>query len=431
MKRPIVIVLLTSALVFVLAGIGAVLFFATRFGGFPTDILPNSTSFSAEAEESETLEVDGAVILKVVDDAGDVTVTGADVEEVTVSVTKTGYGRNQAQAEEVLSSIEYRIEQKDNSIMLTFDYPKVNTNINQQVDFVVTVPFETTVDVKAAFGELNVSDIQGNVLLENEFGNISVDMVDGALGVRTNSGRIQLTSIKAGSGDVEVYSGFGSALLEQVSGANITIESNSGKLDLENVRAANDMTLFTDFGNLEFMTGSAGKLEARTNSGSIKLTSVTVSDELTLRDDFGDITLEQVKAAFYDIESNSGAITIDGVRGPVRAHTGFGNINIRNAEDVTVDLDTNSGSIDFSGLLGEGPHTIHSDFGDIELNIPSDSALSIDLETQFGKITSDIPIAVTLTGEITQGQQSGTINGGGAEIKVDTDSGNIRIKILK
>lgn len=430
MKRPIVIVLLTMALIFVLAGIGAVLFFASRnlsISGIDFD----GPRVSASAEETQTLAVEGPVSLKVVDDAGDVTVTGADVDEVSISITKTGIGRNQAQAEEVLNSIEYKVEQKGDSITLTFDYPKANTTVNQQVDFVVTVPFETTMDVKAAFGELSVSDIQGDVVLDTEFGNISVDRVDGALELRTNSGQIDLVSVQAGTQDVDIYSGFGTIALEQVRAANITIESRSGKIELENVRAANEMNLHTDFGNLDFMTGSADTLEARTNSGSIKLTSVTVNGALILRDDFGDVTLDQVKAASYDVESNSGTITVDGMKGPVRAHTGFGNINIRNAEDVTLDLDTNSGSIDFSGLLGEGPHTVHSDFGDIELNLPADSALTIDIETKFGRITSDIPITVTLTGEIKQGQQTGTINGGGAEIKVDTNSGNISIKILK
>lgn len=430
MKRPIVIVLLTLALVFVLAGIGAVLFFASRnisISGIDFD----GPRVSVSAEESETLEVDGPVSLKVVDDAGDVSITGADVEEVSISITKTGVGRNQAQAEEVLNSIDYEIEQNGNSITLTFDYPKANTTINQQVDFVVTVPFETTVDVKAAFGELSVSDIQGDVVLKNEFGDITAARVDGTLEVDTKSGNIELKTIKAGSKDVDIYSGFGSTSLEQVSGANITIESKSGKLDLENVRATKDMNLFTEFGNLDFVTGSAARLEARTNSGSIKLTAVTVAGELILRDEFGDITLKQVKAASYDVESNSGSITVDGVKGSLRAHTGFGNIDIMNAEDVTLDLDTNSGSIEFSGVLGEGPHTVHSDFGDIELNLPADSALTIDIKTQFGRITSDIPITVTLTGEIKQGQQTGTINGGGAEIKVDTNSGNISLKIWK
>jgi DUF4097 and DUF4098 domain-containing protein YvlB len=430
MKKPIVIVLLTLALVFVLAGIGAVIFFASN--GFSISSIDlDGPKVSATAEESKTLKVDGPVSLKVVDDAGDVIITGADVKEVTVMITKTGYGKSQAQADDVLSNIEYKVEQKDNSITLTFDYPKSNTNITQNVDFVVTVPFKTTVNVDAALGKLDLSGVQGDVILDNEFGDITVDKVEGALEIDTQSGRVEVTSVMADSKDVDIFSGFGSAKLEQVSGANIKVESNSGKLELKNVRATEKMDLYTKFGSLDFNTGSAGTMEAKTNSGSVTLTSLTIKGELIIKDEFGEIELEQVKAASYDIESNSGSITLDGVKSTVKAHTGFGNITIKNAEEATIDLDTSSGTIEFSGSLGEGPHTIHSDFGEIELNIPADAELTLDMETKFGKITSDIPITVTLTGDISKGQQSGDMNGGGAELKVDTNSGNIHIKILK
>ncbi|HEY5728531.1 MAG TPA: DUF4097 family beta strand repeat-containing protein [Anaerolineales bacterium] len=429
MKRPIVIVLLTLALVFVLAGIGAILFFTVSNSSL--DIVNDAFNVSAASEETQTLEVDEPVTLKVINEQGDVTVIGADVDAITVEVVKTGFGKTQNQAETALSNIEYTLDQTGNTVNLVYKFPKPKRQVDEKVDFVVTVPFETGVEVDAAFGELNVSGIQGDVIVENNFGNITIDKVDGKLDANTSSGKIEATSIKAGAKDIDIFSGFGRVTLEQVSGANINVRSQSGNIELENVRATKEMYLSTDFGKLEFKTGSADTLEAKTNSGSIELASVTVKGQLTIRDDFGDVTLEQVKAASYDVESNSGSITIDGVKGLVKAHTGFGSIKVENAEDVTLDLDTNSGSIEFSGTLGEGPHTVHSDFGEIELNIPADSALNIKMETQFGKITSDIPITVTLTGEIKDGQQSGTMNGGGAELKVDTNSGNIHIKILK
>ena len=429
MKRPIVIVLLTIALGFVLAGIGAVLFFTISNSSL--DIMNDAFNVSTTSEESQTLEIDEPVILKVINEQGDVTVIGADVDAITVEVVKTGFGKTQNQAETNLNNIEYTFDQKGNMVNLVYEFPRAKRQIDEKVDFVVTVPFETGVEVDAAFGELNVSDIQGDVIVKNDFGNITIDKVDGKLDANTSSGKIEATSIKAGTKDIDIFSGFGKATLKQVSGANITVRSQSGNIELENVRATKEMYLSTDFGKLEFKTGSAGTLEAKTNSGSIDLASVTIKGQLIIRDDFGDVTLEQVIAASYDVESNSGSITIDGVKGLVKAHTGFGGIKVQNAEDVTLDLDTNSGSIELSGTLGEGPHTIHSDFGEIELNIPADSALTLDMETQFGKITSDIPITVTLTGDITEGQLSGDINGGGAELIVDTNSGNINIKILK
>src|SRR5258705_10027351 len=97
MKRAVVIVLLVVALFFVLAGIGAVIFFAAN-GGFPTNNPFDVRNISSQLEESKTLKVDTAkpLTLKVADDAGDVTVTGADVETVQVKVVKTAYDSTQA-----------------------------------------------------------------------------------------------------------------------------------------------------------------------------------------------------------------------------------------------------------------------------------------------------------------------------------------------
>lgn len=412
MKRPIVIVLLIIALVFVLAGIVAVLFFTV---GLPEFGMVRHVEF-ATAEESKTLNVDGPVTLKVMDDAGDVTVTGADVDKVTVKVVKTGVASTQARAEQDLKNIKYQVKQEGGVITLTYDLEerdlRRDTGNVDTVDFIITVPSNTTVDINSVFG------------------NVELDSLAGAVNVETESGHVDASSINAGSGDLSLHSFFGSISLTDVMGANITFKSFSA-LEAKNVRASKDMELSTEYGNVNLANGSAGTLTISTRSGAVDIASVIVNDVLIVEGEFGNIVLEQVEASSYDIETNSGSITVDDVKGRVKAHTGFGNITIKAAENVTLDLDTNSGSIDFSGSLGEGPHTVHSDFGNIELNLPADSALNIDMETQSGKITSDIPITVTLTGDISEAQQSGTMNGGGAEFKVNTNSGSINIKILK
>ena len=81
MKRPIVIVLLTVALTLVCLGIGAVLFF-TFNGGFPANNPFDVKNISSQVEESKTLKVDKEkpLTLEVMDDAGDVTIVGADVD---------------------------------------------------------------------------------------------------------------------------------------------------------------------------------------------------------------------------------------------------------------------------------------------------------------------------------------------------------------
>lgn len=435
MKRPVIIGLLIVALVLVCLGIAAVAFFGIGANRLFSDNSPfDRRNISAQVEENKVLKVDPAkpVTLKVNDEAGSVTVTGADVKDVQVRIIKTAFDSSQARADAEVKTIKYTIEQTGNGITLKYELPKsmnFNNNVNT-VDFIVTVPTQTTADINSSTGKVSVTGLQGQVAIDNKFGDINVEQVDGALDVKTNSGGIDVSTVSAGKGNITLNSGFGTISMSQASGTGVTAESNSGRLDINNVRATQDMKLSSDFGNVKFDNGSGSSLTVSTKSGAIDLTSVNVDGALVVNNDFGDIDLEQVKAGSYSLQTNSGSITVDGAQGSVKAYTGFGNIAIRNAENANLDLNTKSGSIDFAGSLGEGPHTVRSDFGDINLSFPADSALNVDFKTDFGKIRSDIPFQVTMQGDLSEAQQKGTMNGGGSELTVSTKSGSITIKDL-
>ena len=430
MKRPVVIGLLVAALLLVLAGIGAVVFFALRGADFATFNVP---LVSATAEENKTLKIDAKkpVSLNVNNDAGDVTVVGADVEAVEVQIVKTGYGSNDARAEEALKGIKYDLKQSGNTITFTYKLDGRQTREVNTVDIIVTVPTETSVEVDNGFGVVEVADLKGNVGINGDFGDASVKNVEGAVSLENSSGEIQVSNVDAGSKDVNIDADFGKITLEKVNGNDINVSSSSGSLTLTNVRATGDIFSKSDFGSITFENGSAASFTVESSSGKVTLTKLTVRGALIITNDFGDIELNQVMAGSYDLDSNSGGITIDGAKGSMKAQTDFGSINIKNAENVTVDLKSNSGGVDFSGSLGEGPHSIQSDFGSITLSIPTDSELDVDLNTDLGSISSDIPITVTLDGESGNNHQTGTMNGGGAELVVQTNNGSIEIKSIK
>lgn len=430
MKKPIVITLLIVALALVCVGIGSVIYFAN---GFPTNNPFDRRNISSQVEESKTLKVDTEkpLTLKVNSAAGNVTVTGANVDTVQVKAVKTAYDSTQARADEEVKTVKYTVEQNGNSITLKYELPKstnFSNNINT-VDFIVTVPAETSVTVDTGFGKVNVSGVKGDADLENDFGDVTVENIEGALSVQTNSGAIEASSIKAGDKDISLKSDFGGITLEKASAANITFESNSGKVTLKDVNATGDFSSKSDFGDTKFENGSAASINIESKSGKLELIKVKVQGLIKVDDDFGNITLTQATAASYDLHTNSGAITVDGATGSLKAYTDFGNLEVSNAQSVTLDLKTKSGSVDFSGSLGKAPHTVKSDFGNITLIIPADSTLNVDLKTDFGKIKSELPVTVTLTGSSSNsGEQiNGAINGGGGQLTVQTNSGNINI----
>jgi DUF4097 and DUF4098 domain-containing protein YvlB len=435
MKRPIVITLLIIAMVFVCLGIGAVIFFA--FDGFPANNPFDRNNIASTLEENETIDVDTEkpITLKVIDNAGSVTITGSEVETVQVRVVKTAYDSSQERADQEVQRIKYTIEQTGNMITIRYELPKsmnFSNNVNT-MDFFVTVPNATAVDIDSNFGAVSVSDITGDALIANDFGNIDIENVEGTLSVSNNSGEVIATSITAGKQDIELNSEFGSVTLRNASGQDVTLTSNSGRITLEDVRVTGDITTHTDFGDTSFENGSSNSLNVETNSGRVSLVKIRISQEIKVRDDFGEIELEQATASSYDLDTNSGSITVDDVKGKLKAHTDFGGINITNAQSVTLDVTTNSGAVEFSGSLGAGPHSVSSDFGEIVLTFPADSKLDVDLSTDFGTIKSDLPITVTLSGSSnSDGEQIvGSINGGGDQFTAQTNSGGVTIHANK
>jgi len=437
MKRPVVIILLAIALTFVCLGIGAVLFF-TANGGFPINNPFDVRNISSVLEESKTLKVDAEkpVILSVADDSGNVTITGADVKTVQVKVIKTAYDSSQARADEEVKGIKYNIEQNGNTITLKYVLPKsmnFRNNVNS-VDFIVTVPYEVTVDISGNMGEVNVASTKGNVDIKNSFGNVTIEDIEGALSIQTNSGEVNATSILAGSKNIDLRSDFGNVTLQKAGGKDIILDSNSGTVTLSEVRATGNLTMNTDFGNTNFENGSADSLHVETNSGEVSLVRITIRKEIFVKDDFGNIELEQALASSYDLHANSGAITIDGAKGKLKADSDFGNITVRNAESVTLTIETNSGTVEFSGSLGIGPHFIKSDFGGIDISLPTDSKLTVDLKTDFGTINSELPITIILNGRGSKSDSDhigGDINGGGEQLTVQANSGSVNIHASK
>lgn len=432
MKRPVIITLLIVALVLVCLGIGSVIFFATN-GGFRANNPFDRRNIPSQLEESKTIKVDAEkpITLKVTDDAGAVTVTGADVDTVQVKVVKTAYDSTQARADAEVKTVKYTIEQTGNNITVKYTIPdsmNFNNRVNS-VDFTITVPNQTNVDVDNNMGDVNVTDIEGSVVTQSDFGEITVDNVEGAVSLRTNSGAVTATSIKANSENIDLKSDFGAITLEKANGNAITVDTNSGSVKLNEVRATGKLAASTEFGDVTIENGSADSINVDTNSGGITLTKLTVKKDIHVEDEFGGITLDQALAASYDLNTNSGDITIDGAEGKLTANTEFGGIEVSNAESVTLALRTNSGTVTFNGSLGAGPHTLKSEFGAVDITLPADVKLDVDLSTEFGKIKSDLPISVTVTetSDSNRDEIVGSINGGGDQLTVETNNGSVTI----
>jgi hypothetical protein len=147
-----------------------------------------------------------------------------------------------------------------------------------------------------------------------------------------------------------------------------------------------------------------GSLKADTGSGSIEANGL--SGRVALETGSGDIRAEMHSAPDVKAQTGSGSIRLQGVTGGLYAETGSGDIEIAGQPGANWKLETGSGSV--------------------TLDTGGKARFSLDATTGSGSVHSDPPISTH--GSLERHHITGDINGGGATVRVETGSGDIRIR---
>ncbi len=155
----------------------------------------------------------------------------------------------------------------------------------------------------------------------------------------------------------------------------------------------------------------------------------------------GDIIVEGVGQNSV-IETGSGNIKANGLTGSLRAHTGSGNIDGDLSGSGEVQAGTGSGNVTLHGVHGglkaeTGSGNIHisgnpehdwkleTGSGSVVLEV-GHAAFDLNAETGSGSIQVDQPS--TFEGSQEKHHVRSKVNGGGPAVKVETGSGDIRVR---
>ena len=137
-----------------------------------------------------------------------------------------------------------------------------------------------------------------------------------------------------------------------------------------------------------------------------------------------DITVP--RSMSLDVDTTNGAIEVNGVSGMLKVETTNGHIRLDRCAG-NVDASTTNGRITAELLSVDRARTnrLETTNGKIVLTVPSSLAAEIDAGTTNGSIDSEL--AVT-THSIGRHSLRGTINGGGAPLRLRTTNGSIEIR---
>ena len=169
--------------------------------------------------------------------------------------------------------------------------------------------------------------------------------------------------------------------------------------------------------------------DTRLSAGSGSLALRDVHGQQELHTGSGSITAEEINGSLQ-AEAGSGSIHLRALHGSVGAHTGSGTIDAYGAV-VLRRVTTGSGSVHLTLAQGstiESGALVQTGSGSVEIRMPSSTRADLRINTGSGGIHCDLP--VTAQGDADKHSLTGTLNGGGPTLRVNTGSGSVSLRSL-
>jgi DUF4097 and DUF4098 domain-containing protein YvlB len=178
---------------------------------------------------------------------------------------------------------------------------------------------------------------------------------------------------------------------------------NHISIDYE-IEAPADAYLNADSGSGNIIDEGVGD-NAKLNTGSGNIHANGLHGGFSVSTGSGDIQVEQVGQGDVKAETGSGNIEANDMHGGLHAHTGSGNITVAGTPTNSWHLETGSGNVEFSA---------------------GDAPLTLDASTGSGTVHTDREMLTQ--GSIDKHHVTGKLNGGGPTVRIETGSGNIRVR---
>jgi len=396
---------------------------------------PGAAHFSAE--RSGTIETKEKLTLRLTTDLGSVRVVLLDPNDppvVRYSVHIETDARSSL-APKLLANYSLRAKSTPAGVEIVGALPpaalrNASTGAQFWVQYEVAVPPTYSVEIKTEAGDIDTSDIGGTASLSTQGGNI-------------HAGSIGVNWARGGSTGHQVA----------------RFETDGGHIQVQDV--AGDLTAFTAGGHIN--TGNvAGDASLRTGGGHIRVGG-HIGGRADLDTDGGNITVGGANS-FVSVRTGGGQIDFGEVRGSVRAQTGGGGIRVLYVSGP-MQVESSSGSICLTRVAGTvqastregtitawinpdspssggnvhlaGASQLSSGNGDLIVFLPRNLAATIEAVVTSGdvhRIEADPSLHMAVQPMQPNGSPAvhaiGTLNGGGAPLRLRTAGGKIRLQFL-
>jgi hypothetical protein len=183
------------------------------------------------------------------------------------------------------------------------------SGMEAHADLRIRVPSGKRVMLALALGQVEVTNVDGDLWVNVGSANITTHNTSGYLDLDTGSGNIE---VDGAQGDVNFDTGSGNVHASNVDGTEINIDTGSGNVTGGNLKTS-ELGVDTGSGNVRLNAVTARDVSVDTGSGNVDLELLSSVERIEVDTGSGDVTLA-IPSGFggaVEIETGSGGITTD------------------------------------------------------------------------------------------------------------------------
>ena len=395
--------------------------------------------------------MDGAEVLVIDNDRGEVTVSGWDEEGLEVLITRRVHDFSEIEAQALAEELELLFAVDEGRARLRTSRPEGSRPVF--TDLEIRAPKSVMVNVLNERGPIRLNNLDGAAEASTSHGLVEAENLTGGVTVTTSHAPIRLERI---TGRTEARNRNGAVVATSIDG-DLLVLTRNGSVSAEGVTGS--ATLRTRHANVQ-ATDVKGRVEVQAHDAEVSVERAHQGVAITTRnrpvfvsDVERELTLETRNSSVI-ARAIRGDVVVENQYRPIRLTEIAGRVRI-DGPQCEVDLESIAGSIviessdkdvrvtDFaSGLEIRSTHAelqvstqrlagavhLETTYGDVELWLPSDASVALTARTRDGELRSELEVLDESSVHDRERQWTATLGNGGYPLTISTSYGNIELR---
>lgn len=342
----------------------------------PLALLANKDKLNGRYTKEKTISkeytVNSDALLKVSNSYGNLTLTSWDQNRVVIEVHITTNGNNEDKVQEKLDEITVDFDANASLVSATTNFNSRRNgwnwnwsgrnNVNMQINYTIKLP------------------VKNNVHLSNDYGNISLDRIDGHAKISCDYGRLEIGELRGRNNQLKF---------------DYTSKSSFGYI--------NSATISADYSGFDIE--KAGDLDIRADYTNV---SVTQMGNLVYASDYGSMEAGEVK----NVQGRGDYIN-------VKLGTVHGN----------VDIGADYGSVEIRKMASDGGNiNLQTDYTGVEIGYSPEYYFDFEISTDYADVNGKDAFEINISKEKSNQRYYKGFHGkanSGKQVYITSDYGNI------